>query len=78
VHLVQGRGKNEMGTVISFTPMPRGCRAGRPVGSDSQSAEIIILPVVRIERHADTHVPGFDPEAAKGQGRRRRRRANRS
>jgi len=47
---------------------------GRRVGV-SEPASIIILPVIRIERHLDE--PTGSPGAGKSSGRRRRRRATR-
>lgn len=64
-----------MATVITFPTerrAPRGAEAAdRPAGS----ATIIILPVVRIERHAE---PALGPETTSASGRKRRRRSPRS
>jgi hypothetical protein len=51
----------------------RATRAGQ-----SESATVIILPVIRIERHVDEPAGGVEPEAGRGARRRRRRRAARS
>jgi hypothetical protein len=66
-----------MGTVISF-PSGRSAREPRAVGARAESATVIILPVVRIERYVDEPTGGFEPEASSGSRRRRRRRATRS
>jgi hypothetical protein len=62
-----------MGTVIGFPARKRRGRAKRSLAakSQSQSAKIIILPVIRIERFID------DPAqpASRGHRARRRRRA---
>jgi hypothetical protein len=44
----------------------------------SESAAIIILPVVRIERYVDAPSGDLEPEAGSTARRRRRRRAHRS
>lgn len=65
-----------MGTVVKFPEEGRIVRFGR-AGAE-QSATVIILPVVRIERHCDLKVdegePRNNPPADKGGGRRVRRR----
>jgi len=63
-----------MGTVVRFPKDPRAQRGGlRAAGSES--AAIVILPVIRIERHHSEPMRG---EPARVQRRRRRRRAARS
>jgi len=42
-----------------------------------ESATVIILPVIRIERYSDEHEPA-EGTASRSQRRRRRRRASRS
>jgi hypothetical protein len=66
-----------MGTVISFPAMERAARASRTIADKSESAIVIILPVIRIERYVDEPT-GFEPRARSSAGRRRRRRATRS
>jgi hypothetical protein len=63
-----------MTTVITF-PMERCGRSTGPVERGSGSASIIILPVVRIERHDE---PALQPEPTTATGRKRRRRSPRS
>ena len=63
-----------MGTVIGFPEREQRARARRLLAAKSESATVIILPVIRIERFVD------EPEqpATRSQRRRRRRRASRS
>jgi hypothetical protein len=60
-----------MGTVITF-PAERPARSG---GSDFHGhASIVILPVIRIERHDDDPSDGIEPNPRSSAGRRRRKR----
>jgi hypothetical protein len=63
-----------MGTVI---PFPEAWRipSKRSVGAAAESATIMILPVVRIERDEGDASGGHEPDATTTSGRRRRRRA---
>ncbi len=65
-----------MGYVIKFPDQGRIARFGRNAGEES--ATIIILPVVRVERHADMRSefaePKKHPPAANGGRRRVKRR----
>ncbi len=65
-----------MGTVISFPAVGHTARGSRSIAGRSESATVIILPVIRIERYAEE--PTGEPEAGTGPRRRRRRRATRS
>ena len=65
-----------MGTVVEFPEHGRSARDGRVIGMRSESATVIILPVVRIERLSDD-APS-EGQASRSQRRRRRRRASRS
>jgi hypothetical protein len=67
-----------MGMVISFPAGERVTRGSRLVAGRSESATVIILPVIRIERYADEPSGDFEPEASNSPRRRRRRRASRS
>jgi hypothetical protein len=71
--LAGGRGKRLVGTIIKFPDEGRIVRFGRAA---DESATIIILPVIRIERNADSHAGGFEPHEppAESGGRRRARR----
>lgn len=65
-----------MGMVIRF-PENAGARRARAERDPSPQAgaSIIILPVIRIERHAEDAGGGSGPETGAAPGRRRRRRA---
>jgi hypothetical protein len=67
-----------MGTVISFRPVLRTGRTAKSIARKSESATVIILPVIRIERYTDEPTTGFGPEPSSSPRRRRRRRATRS
>jgi hypothetical protein len=71
--LAGGRGSGWVGTVIKFPDDGRIVRFGRQAG---ESATIIILPVIRIERYPDS-LDGIEPQTqppAENGGRRRARR----
>jgi hypothetical protein len=67
-----------MGLVINFQAAGRTARVPRSMAGKSESAAVIILPVIRIERYAEAPTGDFEPEASGSSYRRRRRRANRS
>jgi hypothetical protein len=67
-----------MGTVISFPAVERTARASRASVERPESATVIILPVIRIERYIEEPTDTVAPEASSGPRRRRRRRATRS
>ena len=66
-----------MGIVVKFPDEGRIVRFGR-ADAESESATVIILPVIRIERYDDPVVesagPQVPPPAANGGRRRMRRR----
>ncbi len=65
-----------MGTVVKFPDEGRIVRFGR-VDAPDESATVIILPVIRIERHGDPReedVEPYTPPPADNGGRRRIRR----
>jgi len=65
-----------MGTIVKFPDEGRIVRFGRADAPD-ESATVIILPVVRIERHGGAHTEDAEPNApppAHNGGRRRVRR----
>jgi hypothetical protein len=66
-----------MGTIIEFPADAASRRLGSTMGVARRqgSATILILPVVRIERHTDETNGGSGPEEGTAPGRRRRRRA---
>ena len=67
-----------MGTVISFPAVEQTARASRSIAGQSESATVIILPVIRIERYVNEPTGSFEPDASSSPRRRRRRRATRS
>ena len=80
VPLPSGRGhrqRRHMGTIVKFPEDGRIVRFGRAEAAD-ESATVIILPVVRIERHDETgaaaDVEPLIPPPAENGGRRRMRR----
>ena len=66
-----------VGIIVKFPDEGRIVRFGR-AGAESESATVIILPVIRIERYADqvaeSAEPQMPPPAANGGRRRMRRR----
>jgi hypothetical protein len=64
--------------VISFPEAARDPRSVRAIAARAESATVIILPVIRIERYSDEPTGGSTPDANPGQRRRRRRRNSRS
>jgi hypothetical protein len=74
-HFAGGRGKRLVGNVIKFPSEGRIVRFGRDAAEES--ATIIILPVIRIERFMDPKAEGAEPQThppAQNGGRRRLRR----
>lgn len=61
-----------MGEVIRF-PEEVSPRGGKYVDANTESATVIILPVIRIDRHPDGS-NGLEPSTGNNPGRRRRRR----
>jgi hypothetical protein len=66
-----------MGMVIRFPLEERIAHDGRHAAGVIEPATVIILPVVRIERHFDEPVGGCAPGAGNSPGRGRRRRSTR-
>ena len=65
-----------VGNIIKFPDEGRIVRFGRGDGAD-EFATIIILPVIRIERYADSHAEAAEPHThppTENGGRRRARR----
>jgi hypothetical protein len=71
-------GEKGMGTIVRFPQGQRPLGSGRFVDAHSEPADVIILPVVRIERKPDRQSDDFEGGAGAAPGRRRRRRASRS
>lgn len=67
-----------MGTIVRFPEGQRPASGGRYVDAHTEPADVIILPVVRIERKPDHPSDDFEGGASATSGRRRRRRASRS
>jgi hypothetical protein len=67
-----------MGIIVQFPEGHRPVSGGRYVGTASEPASVIILPVVRIERDPDRPSDGLDGGSSAAPGRRRRRRSSRS
>ena len=67
-----------MGTIVRFPEGQRPAGGGRYVDAHSAPADVIILPVVRIERQPDKPFDDFEGGTGATPGRRRRRRASRS
>jgi hypothetical protein len=65
-----------MGIVVQFPEGNRPLGGGRYVDANSEPASVIILPVVRIERHPDQPSNGVSGDNDTP-GRRRRRRSSR-
>jgi hypothetical protein len=65
-----------MGQIVQFPEGQRPAGGGRYVDANSEPASVIILPVVRIERHPDR--PSDGVTGGTTPSRRRRRRATRS
>ena len=63
-----------MGMVINFQAATRVGRAPSSIAAKSESAAVIILPVIRIDRGPDGS-NGLEPDTGNNAGRRRRRRA---
>jgi hypothetical protein len=66
-----------MGTVIRFPGERRSAEAGACAIDERDSAVILILPVVRIERMSETPTDGFAPDGNSASRRKRRRRTSR-
>lgn len=75
---VTRRGETDMGTIIAFPIAAATSRAGtsfvtRAAGSGLKTGQVLILPVIRIERQTD-ETNGSGPEEGAAPGRRRKRR----
>ncbi len=65
-----GAGDRQMGIVVEFPETAGGRRGSRSIAAGSESATVIILPVVRIEHYDDEPT---EDESGSGQRRGRRR-----
>ena len=70
------RDEFDMGTIIEFPADAASRRLGSTMDGAPRegTATILILPAVRIQRHADETSGGSGPEEGTAPGRRRRRR----
>jgi len=67
-----------MGTVIRFPGERRSARGGCDARGQRESATIMILPVIRIERTGEGPSDGLAPDNNTAAGRKRRRRTSRT
>jgi len=67
-----------MGIIVQFPEGQRPASGGRYIDANSEPASVIILPVVRIERHPDQPTDGLTGGSNATPGGRRRRRSQRS
>jgi hypothetical protein len=67
-----------MGTIVRFPEGQRPVSGGKYVDAYTEPADVIILPVVRIERKPENPSNDFEGGASASPGRRRRRRATRT
>jgi hypothetical protein len=65
-----------MGTIVKFPDEGRIVRFGH-YGEQDESATVIILPVIRIERYADASSESAEPKTQPPTGRGRSRRSKR-
>ena len=61
-----------MGIVIDF-PAERCSAATGPANARADGGSVIILPVIRIERHGDHPSDGLEPSTSSPRGKRRKR-----
>ena len=62
-----------MGTIIEF-PASRRLGTSAEMAPPETVGTVLILPVIRIERHSEEKTGGTGPEQGTATGRRRRRR----
>jgi hypothetical protein len=67
-----------MGIIVQFPEGQRPLSGGRYVDANSEPADVIILPVVRIERDPNQPPDGMAGGNNDTPGRKRRRRSSRS
>lgn len=60
-----------MGTIIAF-PAER-CSIGTASDARGDAASVIILPVIRVERHGEAPSDGLEPSSSSSGGKRRKR-----
>jgi hypothetical protein len=62
-----------MGTLITFPAERCSAPTGLLQGHDGANSSVIILPVVRVERHGDHPSDGLAPNSSSPSGKRRKR-----
>jgi hypothetical protein len=67
-----------MGAVIRFPSERRTAQCGGGLDEQRESATIVILPVVRIERMSEMASDGSAPDSNSAPGRKRRPRSSRT
>jgi hypothetical protein len=67
-----------MGTVITFPETGSAALERKAVGGSLEPATVIILPVIRVERHDDGPTGEVEAGGRSARGRRRRRRNSQS
>lgn len=61
-----------MGIVIAF-PAERCSVGSGLIEARDDSGSVIILPVIRVERHGDNPTDGLEPNSSSPRGKRRKR-----
>jgi hypothetical protein len=65
-------GEGDMGIVIAF-PAERCSVGSGLIEARDDSGSVIILPVIRVERHGDNPSDGLEPSSSSPRGKRRKR-----
>ena len=65
-------GEGDMGIVIAF-PAERCSVGSGLIEARDDSGSVIILPVIRVERHGDNPTDGLEPSSSSPRGKRRKR-----
>ena len=65
-------GEGDMGIVIAF-PAERCSVGSGLIEARDDSGSVIILPVIRVERHGENPTDGLEPSSSSPRGKRRKR-----
>ena len=65
-------GEGDMGIVIAF-PAERCSVGSGLIEARDDSGSVIILPVIRVERHGENPTDGLEPNSSSPRGKRRKR-----
>jgi len=65
-------GEGDMGIVIAF-PAERCSVGSGLIEARDDGGSVIILPVIRVERHGDNPSDGLEPSSSSPRGKRRKR-----